>query len=189
MKLDQFVTDATRTESRIEQVTLNADVFNDLVTALVSVGTILDQVKKNTFYKKPYKISEIQDLIRKAQSSLDSVAFVMHDQEFPNEKFDTTTAVDPRIFHSVVGIATEAVELLQAITLDSNIVDEVNLREEFGDLLWYIAIGVDKTGGNFDGIFEKVIAKLKARFGDKFTSDRAINRDLVTERAILEGKE
>lgn len=32
------------------------------------------------------------------------------------------------------------------------------------------------------------IAKLKARYGEKFSSDRAINRDLVTEREILEGK-
>ena len=31
------------------------------------------------------------------------------------------------------------------------------------------------------------IDKLKARYGDKFTSDKAINRDLDTERNILEG--
>lgn len=30
------------------------------------------------------------------------------------------------------------------------------------------------------------IAKLKARYGDKFTSNRAINRDLKVERDILE---
>ncbi len=34
--------------------------------------------------------------------------------------------------------------------------------------------------------FDTNIAKLKARYGDKFTSDRAINRDLETEREILE---
>jgi hypothetical protein len=33
------------------------------------------------------------------------------------------------------------------------------------------------------------IAKLKARYGDKFSSERAINRDLNTERNILEGKQ
>ena len=32
------------------------------------------------------------------------------------------------------------------------------------------------------------IAKLKSRYGDKFSSERAINRDLDTERSILEGK-
>jgi hypothetical protein len=36
-------------------------------------------------------------------------------------------------------------------------------------------------------VWERNIAKLKARYVDKFSSDRAINRDLETERTILEG--
>jgi NTP pyrophosphatase (non-canonical NTP hydrolase) len=36
--------------------------------------------------------------------------------------------------------------------------------------------------------FDVNIDKLKARYGDKFSSERAINRDLETERNILEGK-
>lgn len=41
---------------------------------------------------------------------------------------------------------------------------------------------------NIDDILEKNIKKLKARYGEKFSSDKAINRDLETERKILEGK-
>lgn len=40
---------------------------------------------------------------------------------------------------------------------------------------------------NIDDILEKNIQKLKARYGEKFSSDRAITRDLETERKILEG--
>ena len=36
--------------------------------------------------------------------------------------------------------------------------------------------------------FDINIAKLKARYGSKFSSDKAINRDLESERKILEGK-
>jgi len=36
------------------------------------------------------------------------------------------------------------------------------------------------------GSFDINIAKLKARYGDKFSSEKAINRDLETERKILE---
>ena len=35
---------------------------------------------------------------------------------------------------------------------------------------------------------DKNIAKLKARYGEKFSSERAINRDTILERNILEGK-
>jgi NTP pyrophosphatase (non-canonical NTP hydrolase) len=38
-----------------------------------------------------------------------------------------------------------------------------------------------------EDVWEKNIAKLKARYGEKFSSERAINRDLETERTILEG--
>jgi hypothetical protein len=41
---------------------------------------------------------------------------------------------------------------------------------------------------NLEECFEKNIAKLKARYGEKFSSEMAINRDLETERNILEGK-
>lgn len=37
------------------------------------------------------------------------------------------------------------------------------------------------------GSFDINISKLKSRYGEKFSSDKAINRDLETERKILEG--
>jgi NTP pyrophosphatase (non-canonical NTP hydrolase) len=38
------------------------------------------------------------------------------------------------------------------------------------------------------GSFDVNISKLKARYGEKFSSEKAINRDLEVERKILEGK-
>ena len=39
---------------------------------------------------------------------------------------------------------------------------------------------------NIESILDTNIEKLKARYGEKFSSDRAINRDLEKERMILE---
>lgn len=44
------------------------------------------------------------------------------------------------------------------------------------------------NGANFEEILDKNIAKLKARYGDKFSSEKAINRDLEVEKTILENK-
>lgn len=41
---------------------------------------------------------------------------------------------------------------------------------------------------NIEDSFDINISKLKKRYGEKFTSERAINRDLEAERNILEGK-
>ncbi len=190
MTPDQFVQDAIRTESRIPQVTLNKQAYKDLVNAFVAIGSVLDQVKKNAFYKKPFNVPEIQALLRLAGASIENVAEDANLGVWPNPSKDVDTYVNTRLFHSVLGIATESVELLEAISIDRpDKVDTTNLREEFGDLMWYIAIGVDETGGNFDGVLETVIKKLKARYPNKFTSEDAINRNLEIERLILEGKD
>lgn len=44
----------------------------------------------------------------------------------------------------------------------------------------------EKNNTNVGNILDININKLKARYGDKFSSERAINRDLETEREILE---
>ena len=55
-----------------------------------------------------------------------------------------------------------------------------------GDLFWYCAIISDELGVHFDDIMDRNIAKLKARYGEKFTETAAKHRDLKTERDILE---
>lgn len=188
MTLQTFVKDATRTESRIEAVTINPKVFAQIATAIIALGSILDQMKKHTFYKKAYDVSKIREHLNNADQAIDDFAHEFQ-YNWPLPQGEKTVAVNPRYFHAIVGTVTEAVELLQALDLNSPELDTVNLLEEFGDLNWYEAIGIDEAGGTFEQVLDRVIAKLRARFPDKFTSENAINRDLVKERAILEGKQ
>jgi len=55
-----------------------------------------------------------------------------------------------------------------------------------GDLFWYLAIACDELGVEFESLMETNIAKLKARYGEKFSEHKAENRDLDSERRILE---
>ena len=61
----------------------------------------------------------------------------------------------------------------------------MNLFEEVGDIFWYLAIMADEIGFSFEDVMEKNLEKLKARYGDKFTKDKAINRDLSKELDVL----
>lgn len=95
-----------------------------------------------------------------------------------------------RFLHAAIGLATEAGEIqdqLKKAVFYGKPLDKVNLAEELGDLFWYMAIMADQLGTSFDEIQEKNIAKLKARYGAKFTEAAALTRDLETERKILEG--
>ncbi len=94
-----------------------------------------------------------------------------------------------RLLHAGIGLSTEAGEFLDALKKHifyGKELDRVNLKEEMGDLFWYLAIACDELGVEFEPLMETNIAKLKARYGEKFTEHKAENRDLETERTILE---
>lgn len=94
-----------------------------------------------------------------------------------------------RLLHAGIGLSTEAGELLDALKKHifyGKELDKVNLAEEMGDLFWYMAILADELGFEFESVMERNITKLKARYGEKFSEEKAENRDLNTEREILE---
>jgi NTP pyrophosphatase (non-canonical NTP hydrolase) len=97
--------------------------------------------------------------------------------------------IDPRILHGVIGCCTEAGELLDSVKKSlfyNRQLDLVNVEEELGDLLWYVALIVDACGFNFETILDKNIRKLKVRYPEQFTDNNAENRDLQSERRELE---
>lgn len=96
-----------------------------------------------------------------------------------------------RLLHATIGLCTETGELqdvLKKSLFYGKPLDRTNLAEELGDVMWYIAIACDALGVSLEGVMEKNIAKLKARYGEKFSEAAALIRNLEAERAILEGK-
>lgn len=94
-----------------------------------------------------------------------------------------------RLLHAQMGIASEGGEIsdqLKKHLFYGKPLDTINLAEEIGDLFWYCALASNELGIPFTQIMETNIAKLKARYGDKFSEYAATHRDLKTERQILE---
>lgn len=118
----------------------------------------------------------------------------MNPEQYINEAQMTksdqyNTGIDPDVVHAIIGISTESGELLDVIKkfmFYGKDIDWVNLDEEIGDVLWYVAIYLKARGLTLEEAMAKNNAKLKARFPDKFSTEKAINRDLETERKILE---
>jgi hypothetical protein len=93
-----------------------------------------------------------------------------------------------RLLHGAFGI-TEHAELLDMMKKHlfyGKAIDTVNLKEECGDILWYLAIIFDEMGWTFDEVGSAVIGKLRLRYPDKFNQDQALNRNLPAERTFLE---
>jgi NTP pyrophosphatase (non-canonical NTP hydrolase) len=95
-----------------------------------------------------------------------------------------------RLLHAILGIISEAGELADALKkhiIYGKQLDDINVMEETGDLSWYEVIALHACKFTFEEAMERNIAKLKARFGDKFTEAAALTRNLDRERKTLEG--
>ena len=180
-----YVKNALKTESNdfpaIKERFCDETVYNiyyELTSQLVYLNRKLDALKKFLFYGKNYNFEGFFDGLR-----------------FPDVKsyqHQYMTDQEVRLLHAALGKLTEAVEFAEGVNkvlLDNQPdFDKTNLLEELADNFWYDAIAVDALGEqSFDEPMKRNIAKLKARYGDKFNEESAINRNLTVERNILEG--
>lgn len=91
--------------------------------------------------------------------------------------------------HMVIGICTEAGELLDTYKKAlayGKALDTVNIGEEMGDILWYLVNLCRMLKLDPEHIMQINIDKLKARYPERFTQEKALNRNLDRERKILE---
>lgn len=93
-----------------------------------------------------------------------------------------------RLLHAVVGVGTEAGELLDQLKKHAwygKELDRDNLLEEFGDLLWYIGVGLDALGHTFEEAMAANNRKLAARYKRGFSKREALERDTQNEMSAL----
>lgn len=94
-----------------------------------------------------------------------------------------------RLLHVAMGMATEAAEFLDAIkkyVFYGKPLDKVNLVEEIGDSLWYIAIALDEMNVDMETVQISNIEKLQKRYAGKFQERNAIHRDVYEEHITID---
>lgn len=180
MDLQEFQTDAIKTESRVEAINVNLEYLAAILQISICAGNLLDQLKKNVYYGKAIDDEERAKHIKGIIEAMDTKALFMEDPTANTNIMEVNT----RLFHAIIGVATESTELLENLA-DSSL-DTVNLLEEMGDLNWYMAIAMDELNVNWGDLLSTNIKKLKQRYPDKFNVGDAVDRDLTSEREILE---
>ena len=183
-EIEQFISDATRTESVIEQFVVNPSLLQSVLRMHIASGNMLDQIKKHVYYGKDYDTENLITHFTNVVASLDQLKGVIQDPD----KGELPIHVDTRLTHAMIGAATESTELMEALrnNINGKGLDVTNVIEESGDLLWYLAVLHSASNQDMLQTMDTVIKKLKHRYPEKFTSENAINRDLKTEREILE---
>lgn len=115
----------------------------------------------------------------------------MNTVQYQEQATRTLALLESRLMddmHMILGMQTEVSELADAYKKHiayGKPLDCVNIKEELGDALWYIANMCTLHGWDLRDIMDINIAKLQSRYPEKFTQDKALNRDLTEERKIL----
>lgn len=84
--------------------------------------------------------------------------------------------------HAALGLATECgeftTEVKRIAIYNKPLTDEMraHMLEELGDILWYIALACEHLQVPMDRIARDNIAKLRARFPEKYTDEAAEGR-------------
>lgn len=110
-------------------------------------------------------------------------------QDLSSKTFAESGDETLNLLHCAIGASTEAGELLDAFKKHiyyKKELDVVNVGEEIADIQWYLFNLCRLLNLDMEQLLEANIAKLKARYGEKFSEEKATNRDLDTERNILE---
>jgi len=83
------------------------------------------------------------------------------------------------ILDGCLGLAGESGELLDLLKkwiFHNKPLDEDHAKKELGDVMWYVAMICHSFGWALDEILQMNIDKLKARYPDGFTIEKANNR-------------
>jgi len=95
-----------------------------------------------------------------------------------------------RLNHSVIGLMGEVGELAEALEKYfqyGQYFDRINVIEEIGDCLWYLALACNTLGVSLEDVMQKNIAKLQQRYPEKYSDSLAAeqNRDREKERQVI----
>lgn len=84
-----------------------------------------------------------------------------------------------RLVHAGLGLATETGEVLTEVkraAIYGKAVDISHIKEELGDILWYIALAANAMDVSLSAIAEANISKLRARFPEAYSDAAAEGR-------------
>ena len=93
------------------------------------------------------------------------------------------------LLHAAIGMVTESGEFIDELKKHiyyNKPLDKVNLKEELGDLLWYVALAMRSLNISFEEIMNGNIKKLEIRYPNGVSDFRALNSIIKDEREFLD---
>jgi len=184
--VDYLAASARTASGQLHQALITPELLQAVLSQAIAAGQQADALKKTLFYGKalgaPFGSAQ--------GTALDSAPLPERSRREGTTDSPVSCdlqAINPDILHAALGLYTEATEMLESVlaTLQGKRFDSVNAFEECGDCEWYLAMFYRALGRTPEEARTANIAKLQARYPDRFSGVQAVQRDLDKERAIL----
>lgn len=184
LTFERFTEQALRTESKVNEVQINIEDFKNLLKLQITVGTLLDYMKKGIFYNNYTKYDANYDQLMNDLYNIVTNAMPLS----PGERIVQDNPPNYRVVHGLLGAVTESAEIAEHLLkyVQDGTLDKAGIGEEFSDHDWYKAITFDELVLDENVCRQNVINKLRIRFPDAYNDEAAASRDLTAERKELE---
>lgn len=154
--------------------------LTQVLAATIHAAQAMDKFKKALFRRRSREESGLEAFVP-GEVTLQQMLYNMdHPDDSPYDD----------LFHGIIGAITEVgemAEILVDLLTVSKEPDQTNVREEIGDVLWYLSRLVKYSETSFLAEMRRNVAKLRERHGTGgFDKDRDITRDLAAEHEVLE---
>lgn len=183
MKANQFQKEAIRTDledySQVQNRLLeNSSSLKTVFDGFLLSSAGMDILKKKIMYNStPIKLLSLDAELGKSI------------KEFPTDFIQKISEKEDlsQLLHYSMGVITESTEIVFALgkAVKTGEIDKVNLSEEIGDIMFYLAVMATRLGFSLENIMEVNNKKLKKRYPNKFEDSLANCRQLEEERKIL----
>lgn len=113
-------------------------------------------------------------------------------QEEAHRTVSPLESFNENCYHMLFGLATEVGELTdlyKKYMAYGKEFEPKDIRNEMGDILWYLANLATLEGLTLEEIMEANIQKLRVRYPYKFEANLAINKDEKAEEAAIEDEQ
>ena len=182
MNMKEYLKESARTEAHIglnrEHYPDDKSISNELL-GLDIANSMADCIKRTLFYG-----AELYPRVDKHTTRIKTQGDALVEME----DFSYEGKVTHGMLHALLGIASETAEIAEEYNMsvvEGREINKVNLVEEAGDIMWYLAMLLRELDTDFETVGEKNIAKLRVRYPEQFTEEAAVNRDTDKEEEVL----
>ena len=166
---------------------LEATLIKKALMDSITAGDYCDSLKRKLFYGLEFTGKGLPENTMSLER-MEGQAIAENLRKFIHH--NTESSINPiDLIHGIIGAAGETGELVDALSstlLKQGSIDTVNVIEEVGDVLWYLALILRSVNSTFEEAMELNIEKLRKRYPDLWSQEAVLNRDTDAEREILE---